>query len=209
MKAKIPKLVGLTGGIGSGKSAVAECFADLGVPVVDTDVIAHELTAGGGAAMPAIVDAFGESVRGADGALDRAVMRALVFGDPACRQRLEAILHPMIEHESLRRVAAANAPYVMLAVPLLFESGGYLPLLWRSLVVDCREELQIERVMRRSGLDEAAVRAIMAAQCTREQRNARADDIIDNNGTISAMRLQVERKHRYYHAILDKSGCLS
>jgi len=209
MNGKLPKLVGLTGGIGSGKSAAADCFAALGVPVVDTDAISHELTASGGAAMPAVVEAFGAAVRDASGALDRSAMRQLVFADTACRQRLEAILHPLIESESLRRVARADAPYVVLAVPLLFESGGYLPLLWRSLVIDCSEETQLQRVMRRNGLDEASVRAIMAAQCSREQRTARADDIIDNNGTISSLRLQVELKHRYYHAILDKSGYLS
>ena len=194
------KVVGLTGGIGSGKSAAADRFAELGVPVIDTDRIAHELTGPQGAAMPALVAEFGAGAMRADGALDRAWMRERVFADADSRQRLEGVLHPMIRQESIARLAAHGA-YSVLVVPLLFESGHYLPLLARTLLVDCDEAIQIERVMQRNGLDEVAVRAIMAAQCSRAAR-AQADDIICNNDSLAALRLQVDAKHDYYLASL-------
>ncbi|OWY37606.1 dephospho-CoA kinase [Xenophilus sp. AP218F] len=196
------KVVGLTGGIGSGKSAASERFAELGAAVVDTDLIAHQLTGPGGAAMPDIVAAFGGEAATPDGALDRAAMRRKVFADPASRQRLEAILHPLIFDESRRQLRQADAPYAMLVVPLLFESSRYLPLLDRTLVVDCSEQTQLQRVMSRSGLDEAAVRAIMAAQLPRERRRGLADDVIDNNGGLGELMLQVDAKHGYYLANL-------
>lgn len=196
------KVVGLTGGIGSGKSAAADRFAELGVPVIDTDRIAHELTGPQGAAMPALVAEFGAGAMRADGALDRAWMRERVFADADSRQRLEGVLHPMIRQESIARLAAAHGAYSVLVVPLLFESGHYLPLLARTLLVDCDEAIQIERVMQRNGLDEVAVRAIMAAQCSRAQRRAQADDIICNNDSLAALRLQVDAKHDYYLASL-------
>jgi len=195
-------VVGLTGGIGSGKTAAAEHFATLGVPVVDTDVIAHSLTAAHGAAMPAIAQAFGDAVRMADGALDRVAMRQLVFAQPALRQQLEAILHPLIRAESVRQLQQARGPYAVLVVPLLFESPDYLALVQRSLLVDCPESLQIERVMARSGLTADAVRAIMAAQLPRQQKLASADDVIDNGGSLALLQLQVEAKHQYYLANL-------
>ncbi|MBV8679289.1 MAG: dephospho-CoA kinase [Aquitalea sp.] len=195
-------VVGLTGGIGSGKTAAAEHFATLGVPVVDTDVIAHSLTAADGAAMPAIAQAFGDAVRMADGALDRVAMRQLVFAQPALRQQLEAILHPLIRAESVRQLQQARGPYAVLVVPLLFESPDYLALVQRSLLVDCPESLQIERVMARSGLTADAVRAIMAAQLPRQQKLASADDVIDNGGSLALLQLQVEAKHQYYLANL-------
>jgi dephospho-CoA kinase len=195
-------VVGLTGGIGSGKSAAASHFAELGVAVVDTDLIAHQLTGPGGAAMPAIAASFGAEVVAANGALDRGRMRELVFADAACRIRLEAVLHPLIHAESLRQLELATGPYVVLVVPLLFESPDYLPLLQRSLLVDCPEEVQLQRVQARSGLSAEAVRAIMAAQMTRAQRLALADDVIDNGGSLAALQLQVEAKHQYYLANL-------
>ncbi|WP_434633011.1 dephospho-CoA kinase [Chromobacterium sp. CV08] len=195
-------VVGLTGGIGSGKSAAADRFAELGVEVVDTDRIAHQLTGPGGAAMKAIVDAFGAGVATADGALDRAAMRRLVFADPGLRARLESILHPAIHAESVRRLQAARGDYAILVVPLLFESDRYAPLLARSLVIDCSEAVQRERVMQRSGLSENEVRAIMAAQLPREERLRRADDVIDNSGGMAELRLQVDAKHGYYLANL-------
>ncbi|MCD4499062.1 dephospho-CoA kinase [Chromobacterium vaccinii] len=198
-------VVGLTGGIGSGKSAAADRFAELGVPVVDTDSIAHQLTGPGGAAMAAIERAFGPSALAGDGSLDRAAMRARVFADPGERHRLEAILHPAIHAESLSRLEAAVGDYAVLVVPLLFESNRYLPLLARTLAVDCREEVQVERVMRRNGLSAEAVRAIMAAQLPREQRLSRADDVIDNSGGLAELRLQVDAKHSYYLANLVKA----
>ncbi|MBK8337360.1 MAG: dephospho-CoA kinase [Sterolibacteriaceae bacterium] len=186
-----PLVVGLTGGIGSGKSYAAELFRARGAAIVDTDVIARELTAPGGAAMTAIRAAFGGTVIDAQGALDRAAMRELAFADPAQRKRLEAILHPLIRAESAARVAAAEAPYILLVVPLLVESGTYRDRVARVLVVDCREQTQVDRVVARSGLTPQAVRAIMAAQATRAERLAAADDVIDNDGDVDALRRQV------------------
>ncbi|PWB41648.1 MAG: dephospho-CoA kinase [Rhodocyclales bacterium] len=191
-------LVGLTGGIGSGKSAASSLFESLGAAVVDTDVIAHELTAPGGAAIESIRNAFGDEVIDARGALDRAAVRRKVFADASAKARLEAILHPMIRAEADRRSAAARAPYVVLVVPLLVESGGYRSRVRRVAVVDCPEEVQVARVMTRSGLSAEEARAIMAAQISREQRLAVADDVIDNGGDLAALRPQVEALHRRY-----------
>ena len=191
-------VVGLTGGIGSGKSRAADAFAALGASVVDTDAIAHELTARGGAALAAIVEAFGREALDADGAMDRLGMRERVFRDAAARQRLEAILHPMIRIESQRRIAAASAPYVVHVVPLLVESPGYRERVQRVLVVDCPEELQIERVRSRSGHAAAEVRRIIATQVPRAQRLAAADDVLDNSGDPAALEAQVGRLHRRY-----------
>lgn len=193
-----PFVVGLTGGIGSGKSAVADRFATLGAAVVDTDRIAHALTAPEGAAMPALRAAFGEGIVAADGALNRAAMRALAFEDASVRKRLEAILHPLIRDESARQCAAAVAPYVVLVVPLLIESGTYRERVQRLCVVDCPEALQVERVMCRSGLDERQVRAIMAAQATRAARLAAADDVVDNAGSLEALQARVAALHGEY-----------
>jgi dephospho-CoA kinase len=191
-------VVGLTGGIGSGKSAAAAEFERLGATVVDTDAIAHELTAAGGAAMAAIRTRFGDGVIAASGALDRDKMRARVFADPAAKKALEALLHPMIREESRRRIAGARGPYVVHVVPLLVESPDYRGRVDRVLVIDAPEELQVERVRSRSGLSEAEVRAIVAAQATRAQRLAAADDLIENRGTIEALREQVAALHRKY-----------
>lgn len=196
------KVVGLTGGIGSGKSVVAELFAAHGVAIVDTDVVSRRLTGIDGAAMGSLAASFGEQYVLPDGSLDRTAMRHLVFSDKAARVRLEGILHPMIMVHSTRELQQAQGPYAMLVVPLLFETTRYLPMVLRSLVVDCSEEIQLQRVMPRSGLSADEVRAIMAAQIPRSERIARADDIIENNGTLDELRLQVEVKHRYYHEIL-------
>ena len=193
-----PFTVGLTGGIGSGKSAVADLFTKLGVHVVDTDEIAHELTRAGGEAIPQIRAAFGERAIAADGSLDRAAMRSLAFGDAGARERLEAILHPLIRAESARRVERAAGPYAMLAIPLLVEAGVDRSRTQRVLVVDCPETSQIERVVRRSGLSEGEVRAIIASQATREQRLAAADDVVDNSGAPAALDRQVSRLHEKY-----------
>ncbi|KAB2969057.1 dephospho-CoA kinase [Zoogloea sp.] len=201
-----PFVVGLTGGIGSGKSAVADLFEAHGACIVDTDRIAHELTAPGGLAMAAIRDAFGEGVVAPDGALNRAAMRALAFELPDARKRLEAILHPMIREESARRCGEASSPYVILAVPLLIESGSYRERVARLCVVDCPESLQVERVMRRSGLEESQVRAIMAVQASRAQRLAAADDVIDNCGALEALQGQVDVLHRRYLGLAASVG---
>ena len=199
-------VVGLTGGLGSGKSRAADAFAALGADVVDTDAIAHQLTAPGGAALGALVEAFGTEAIDATGAMDRARMRERVFRDPAARQRLEAILHPMIRIESQRLVAAAKAPYVVLVVPLLVESPGYRDRVGRVLVVDCPERQQLERVGARSKLAPAEVRRIIAAQLPRARRLEAADDVIDNSGDIAALEAQVLALHRRYLELARLAG---
>jgi len=191
-------VVGLTGGIGSGKSAAADEFARLGATVVDTDAIAHELTRAGGAAIAEVRRAFGDRCIAADGAMDREKVRALVFGDPAAKKQLEAILHPLIRAESERRIAAAAGPYVVHVVPLLVESGDFRRRVQRVLVVDCPETIQVERVQSRSKLAAEQVRAIIASQAPRAARLAAADDVIDNSGTIAALRKQVAELHARY-----------
>ena len=186
--------IGLTGGIGSGKSTVAAALVELGgALLVDTDAISRALTAPGGGAMAAIEARFGRSFVASDGALDRAAMRELAFREPAAKQALESILHPMIGAETARQAAlAAPGQRVVFDVPLLVESGRWRRLVDRVLVVDCDESTQIARVMARSGLSEAAVRAILALQATRAQRRAAADAVIHNDGlTLSQLREEV------------------
>jgi len=191
-------VVGLTGGIGSGKSAAADEFGRLGASVVDTDRIAHDLTQAGGAAIAEVERIFGRDAIGATGAMDRAKMRERVFADPAAKKALEALLHPMIREESRRLIRASQGPYVVHVVPLLVESADYRPRVDRVLVIDCPEALQIERVRARSGLPEREVRAIMATQATRADRLAAADDVVDNSGSLDALRKQVAALHRRY-----------
>lgn len=203
-------VVGLTGGIGSGKSTVADLFVEQGAALVDTDAIAHELTAAGGAAMPALIAAFGAEIVGKDGAMDRAIMRQRVFADPSARARLEGILHPLIRRISAERCSAANAPYVILAVPLLVESGTYRERCNRVVVVDCPESLQIERVTARNGLSVDEVKAIMAAQATREQRLSAANDVVVNDGARTKIYEQVKSLHLKYLALsgqILKASC--
>lgn len=203
-----PYVVGLTGGIGSGKSAATDLLAARGALVVDTDQIAHQLTAPGGAAMEPIREAFGNGVVAADGALNRPAMRALAFEDPDARKRLEAILHPMIRAESERQCRAATTPYVVLVVPLLIESGTYRERVRRLCVVDCPEDVQVLRVMQRSGLEERQVRAIMAAQASRAERLAAADDVIDNSAGYAELAVQVERLHGAYLRLASEGGAV-
>ncbi len=194
-------VVGLTGGIGSGKSTVAERFVEQGAALVDTDAIARELTLAGGEAMPALLAEFGREIVGRDGAMDRAAMRQRVFADPVARRRLEAILHPLIRRISAERCSAATAPYVILDVPLLIESKSYRERCDRILVVDCPEDLQIERVMARNALSSDAVRAIMATQATRQQRLAAASDVIVNDGATTKLYGQIKALHLKYLAL--------
>lgn len=198
--------VGLTGGIGCGKTTVADLFAARGASVIDTDQIAHSLTAPHGAAMPALVAEFGPEFATPEGALDRAKMRALVFSDPGARARLEAILHPRIREATAAAALLATGPYVIFVVPLLIESGTWRERVARILAIDCPEEVQVARVMARNGLAEAQVRAIMAAQVTRAQRRLAADDIILNDDGLGALEPQVERLHAFY---LDKAARLA
>lgn len=201
-------VIGLTGGIGSGKSTVADLLVERGAALVDTDRIAHELTAPGGDAIAPIRQAFGDAVIAPDGRMDRAAMRALAFSDPDARRRLESILHPLIRARTARdidRAASAGAPYVIVAVPLLVESGDWRGRYDRVLVVDCPPEVQVERVMQRSALPRAQVDAILAAQASRAQRLDAADDVIDNGGPPGALPAQVDRIHAAY-AGLSRSG---
>ena len=192
-------VVGLTGGIGSGKSEVARLFALLGVPVVDTDRLAHELTKPGQPALGHIAQSMGADLIQADGSLDRTLLRQRVFGDKSQRKALEDILHPLIRERALQLLASnATAPYQLLVVPLLFEAGNYVQLIDRSLVVDCAESLQIARAMARSKLSTEEVQAIMAAQLPRPQRLERADDVIGNDGTLQDLAEQVRLKHEKY-----------
>ncbi|ACD17845.1 dephospho-CoA kinase [Paraburkholderia phytofirmans] len=191
--------VGLTGGIGSGKSTVADLFAAHGVPLVDTDLIAHRITAPHGIAMPPIAAEFGEAFVAPDGSLDRARMRALVFSDDSARKRLEGITHPLIRAETEREQREAQGPYVIVVVPLLVESGTWKTRVNRVLTVDCSVETQISRVMSRNNFSREQVLAIIARQATREARLAAADDVIDNdNAPLDALTAQVDTLHRVY-----------
>lgn len=191
-------VIGLTGGIGSGKSTVADLFAAQGVAVVDTDLIAHDLTGPTGAAMPEILAAFGDSVRQPNGGLDRVAMRRQVFADPQVRQQLEGILHPRIRSEAERRCRLATTPYVLLVVPLLIESGAYRDRVRRVLVVDCDEATQVARVVARSGLSPDEVRRIIATQLARAERLAAADDVIVNMARVAVLEPQVLAMHERY-----------
>jgi dephospho-CoA kinase len=195
------KAIGLTGGIGSGKSTVAARFAELGATVVDTDEISRELTGAQGAALEELRKAFGDSFFGADGALDRAAMRNLVFEDTHARGKLEAILHPAIRAASDRALAEARGPYAILVVPLLFETRGYVGRVARTLAVDCADELQVERTAARSGLAPEAVRRIMYTQWPRWRRLQAADDVVWNGGTQTELGPQCERLHRFYGSL--------
>jgi dephospho-CoA kinase len=190
--------VGLTGGIGSGKSAVATLLGELGASIIDTDAISHSLTAAGGAAIPEIATLFGSKYLTPDGALDRTAMRELVFSDQAARRQLESVLHPLIAQKTLAEANQASGLYVIFVVPLLVESGRWKDRVDRILVVDCSETLQIERVTRRNNLTAAQVQAIMATQVSRTQRLAAANDVVVNETSLEALRTEVERLHQSY-----------
>ena len=197
MSAHRPLVVALTGGIGSGKTAVSDSFAARGVPVIDTDRIAREMVEPGSEGLAAVVAAFGEGVMDELGRLDRAALRERVFADPAERRRLEAILHPLIRAEVRRRVAAIDAPYCVVVIPLLVESGGS-DVAHRVLVVDAPDDLRRARVSARDGLEEAIIDRIFAAQVVREVRLAAADEVVVNDGGLEALDAEVERLHRGY-----------
>lgn len=187
--------LGLTGGIGSGKSTVGQMLAECGAAIIDADAISRSLTAPAGLAMPQIEAEFGPQAIDAQGALNRDFMRQLVFEDPSARQRLEAIIHPLVQsltHQQALQAEAAGAKVLVLDIPLLVESGYWLQHVDHVLVVDCEEETQIQRVMARSGLAREAVQRIIAAQATREQRRAAADWVIYNDGLdLAALRQEV------------------
>ncbi len=192
--------VGLTGGIGSGKTTVASRFAEHGVTLIDTDQIAHALTSAGGAAIPWIAQTFGANFITSDGALDRAQMRRLVFSDEPSRQRLQDFLHPLILAECQRVARTARGPYFILIVPLLIEIESWRKQVDRVLLVDCPQETQIARVMQRSGLTRQEVLAILARQASPEQRRAHADDILCNDATTSLSTLyeEIDELHKRY-----------
>ena len=197
MRPDKPLRIGLTGGIASGKTTVADMFAGLGVPVIDTDVIAREVVDPGQPALDEIRDAFGDDVIAADGTLDRAAMRAIVFGDDAARRRLEAILHPRIGEATRRQADAAGGAYQIIVVPLLVESS-LREFVDRVLVVDCDEDTQVARLLARDAESEAQARRILAAQSSRAERMAIADDVITNDGDLEGTREQVDALHRRY-----------
>jgi len=194
-------VVGLTGGIGSGKSEAARRFAARGADVVDADAVAHALSARGEPGHAAVLAAFGLPCLREDGELDRDWLRQQAFADPAFRATLEQALHPLIAARIDDVVAGWRAPYGILMVPLLYEKGGLLGRVGRVAVVDCPEAEQVRRVVARSGLAPDAVRAIMATQLSRAARLARADDIIDNSGSPEALDPQIERLDREYRAL--------
>lgn len=191
-------VVGLTGGIGSGKSAVSAMLSQAGADVVDTDVIAHALTAPGGAAMSAIRQAFGEEACRTDGSMNRDFVRQKVFGDPTALTTLEGILHPLIRQTALAQLAGGSGPYAVLVVPLLVEKQGWRDMLAATLVVDCPEEEQVRRVQQRSGLDAGQVAAIMAKQASRRQRLAAATHVVVNDADLAHLQTEVGKLHEQF-----------
>lgn len=198
-------MVVLTGGIAAGKTAVSDRFAALGVPVIDTDRIAHAVVAPGQPALARIVEAFGAAFLDADGRLNRRRMREAIFADAERKSRLEGILHPIIAEEALRAINALHAPYCILVIPLYTESSRW-PFVNRVLVVDADEATQIERVMARDGIDLAQAEAILRAQASRKERLALADDVIDNSSSLDQLHDQVEALHQEYLDLASRSG---
>ena len=206
LKGQRPRLVvTLTGGIGSGKTTVSSLFSQLGVPLVDTDLLARELVEPGTPALKEITQAFGSDVVSPDGTLNRAALREKVFADATVRKRLESILHPRIRKLTRQRLAGIDAPYAIVVIPLLLETGMANPG-DRVLVVDVSESVQIERVLARDGVDETQVRGILRAQCDRQRRLKAADDVIENSGSEQALRSKVEELHNKYLAMAQKRG---
>lgn len=194
-------IIGLTGGIGSGKSRTSELFASYNIDIIDTDSIAHALTQPQGAAIHAIKETFGNSYITTEDALDRTKMRSLVFSDQGSRKKLEAILHPLIHEEVARCIDLTRSPYTIIVVPLLIETGNYHAIIQRILVVDCDEEQQISRTITRSKLSEQAIRDIMSTQISRQERLRHADDVIINNHDIIFLKEQVHALHQKYVAL--------
>ncbi len=198
-------IIGLTGGVGSGKTSAADLFKELGIGIIDTDQIAHELTGPAGTAIEAIRLTFGNSFIRKDSSLDRSAMRKQIFSDTAARHKLESILHPLIYQEAVSRIPSIRSGYGILVVPLLLETDNYLKLVDRVLVIDCPESLQIARTSLRSGLSEEEVRAMMATQCSRSERLAQADDVIVNDSGRHHLQQQVQALHRKYLTLTRSS----
>jgi len=191
-------IVGLTGGIGSGKSKASEFFASHNIDIIDTDQVSHAVTQPQGVAIQPIKEAFGDVYITAEGALDRAKMRERVFSDDESRKKLEAILHPLIQQEVSHQIKLTQSPYAIIVVPLLVETGSYRDKIQRILVIDCDEAQQISRTMIRSKLDEQTVRDIMAIQAFRQERLTHADDVISNNQDLTYLQKQVDDLHKKY-----------
>ena len=209
LRGHIP-FVGLTGGIGSGKTAVSNELAKLGAGVIDTDLIAHQITSSNGVAIPMIQKQFGSEFISPEGALIREKMRSLVFADPMTRKTLESITHPLIREETFRQAQQlldTSAPYLVFVVPLLIESGNWSSLLDHLVVVDCPEDMQIERVMHRSNLSRVEVQKILKAQASRAQRLASADMVIENQGTLNNLKAEVMKLHQ--KILQNPKDCLS
>jgi dephospho-CoA kinase len=195
--------VGLTGGIASGKSVVAQAFAELGVEIIDTDILAREVVLPDQPALAAITRAFGTRVLNVAGELDRKVMREIIFPDPELRHHLEQILHPAIRQKMWQRVAEANGDYVVLVIPLLVETGLHREV-DRVLVVDVDPDRQRQWLQARDGSDDREIDGVLAAQCDRELRLAEADDVISNNDTLEALSEQVSGLHRQYQELCNR-----
>ena len=203
-------IVGLTGGIGCGKSEVSRLFSELGVPVVDVDVISHQLTAKGQSTLQAIVNQFGTNVLNEDSSLNRGYLREIVFNNPEARHALEAIMHPAIYEQAMIELNRNKAtPYQIFSVPLLFESSRYQKLINRSLVIDCDSATQIDRASKRDGSSKSQIEKIIAAQTPRETRNQLADDIISNNGSLDELKekvIQLNDKYRNTCAVTQSTS---
>lgn len=197
--------IGLTGGIGSGKSAACHIFAELGVPVIDADQVSREVAATGEPALAAVAELFGSSVLNADGSLDRARVRERIFAEPALRQQLEAILHPLIKQRLITFAATSHAPYVILAIPLLLEAG-WETLVDRVLVIDSPVEQQINRTMQRDSISRQRAEAIIAAQMKRGERLRHADDTVLNDGDLEQLRREIMKLHQRYLALATAAG---
>ena len=190
--------VGITGGLGSGKTTISQLFEELGVPVIDTDVISRQLTSLNGGAIPRIREVFGETVFQPDGNLDRGTLRAQIIADEQVRKLLETILHPMIMDEVSRKIAAISSPYVLVVVPLLVETGAYDEMLDRVLVVDCDEQTQVKRALARGGWSEVEIHGMIGKQASREQRLERADDVINTDCKLDELVGRVKALHEKY-----------
>jgi dephospho-CoA kinase len=190
--------IGLTGGIASGKSTVSQRFIELGVPVIDADVASRAVVERGTAGLSRVVKQFGTGILAANGDLDRRALRTLIFNDPASRQALNAILHPLIRAYMEQRALAASGPYVVMDIPLLVESGGSSERIDRVLVVDVDEAVQVQRVQARDGASVEQAQAILASQASRAERLAMADDVLSNSGTVAELRQSVDKLHEQY-----------
>ena len=198
-------IIGLTGGIGSGKTSATRFFAAEGIAIIDADTIAHELTGAQGDAIPNIKKYFGVDFITKNGKLDRKKMKNRIFSDINSRKKLEEILHPLIQAEIMHRIETAFSPYIIVVAPLLLETGDYCETVTRILVVDCNEEYQISRTVSRDGLSKEEVRTIMATQKPRQERLNQADDVIVNDTDISSLQEKVKLQHNIYLSLLQKN----